>query len=127
MTREELEAADMKHVWHPFTQADEWEASPPLIVESAQGAVLRDIDGREYLDGVASLWVGVHGHRHPHVDAAVRAQLDRVAHSTLLGITNQPAVALAAALCERTGYDRVFYSDCGSAAVEIAIKLAFQW
>jgi len=127
MTREEVQAADLKHVWHPFTQADEWEASPPLIIESAKGAVLRDIDGREYLDGVASLWVGVHGHRHPHVDAAVRAQLDRVAHSTLLGLTNRPAVELAAALCNRTGYDRVFYSDCGSAAVEIAIKLAFQW
>ncbi len=127
MTPQELVAADLRHIWHPFTQADEWEATPPLIIESAQGATLRDTEGREYLDGVASLWVGVHGHRHPHVDAAVREQLDRVAHTTMLGLANEPAVELASALCARTGYDRVFYSDCGSSAVEIALKLAFQW
>jgi len=122
-----LHDADLKHVWHPFTQADEWERTPPMVIESAQGAVLRDSQGNEYLDGVASLWVGVHGHRHPVVDAAVKDQLDQVAHSTMLGLANRPAVELATLLAQRTGYDRVFYSDCGSAAVEIALKLAFQW
>ena len=111
-----LQDADLKHVWHPFTQADEWEQTPPMVIESAQGAVLRDSQGNEYLDGVASLWVGVHGHRHPVVDAAVKAQLDQVAHSTMLGLANRPAVELATLLAQRTGYDRVFYSDCGSAA-----------
>ena len=123
----DLIAADLRHVWHPFTQADEWERTPPLVIESARGAVLRDTEGNEYIDAVSSLWVGIHGHRHPVVDAAVKDQLDRVAHSTMLGLANAPAVRLASALAQRTGYDRVFYSDCGSSAVEIALKLAFQW
>ncbi|HJN75853.1 MAG TPA: adenosylmethionine--8-amino-7-oxononanoate transaminase [Myxococcota bacterium] len=118
---------DLKHVWHPFTQADEWEASAPLVIERAEGAWLFDTEGRRYLDGVASLWVGVHGHRHPHVDAAVTEQLGRVAHSTLLGLANLPSTELAALLCQKTGFDRVFYSDCGSSAVEVALKMAFQW
>jgi len=118
---------DLKHVWHPFTQADEWEATAPLVIDRADGAWLFDTDGRRYLDAVASLWVGVHGHRHPHVDAAVKAQLDKVAHSTLLGLANRPSIELATMLCQRTGFDRVFYSDCGSTAVEIALKMATQW
>jgi adenosylmethionine---8-amino-7-oxononanoate aminotransferase len=124
---QKLIAQDLRHVWHPFTQADEWEKTPPLVIESGRGALLRDTEGREYIDAISSLWVGIHGHRHPVVDAAVRAQLDRVAHSTMLGLANAPAVKLASALAQRTGYDRVFYSDCGSSAVEIALKLAFQW
>ena len=122
-----LRDQDLKHVWHPFTQADEWESSAPVVVERAEGAWLFDVEGRRYLDAIASLWVGVHGHRHPHVDAAIRAQLDRVAHSTLLGLANVPSTELATSLCRKTGFDRVFYSDCGSSAVEIALKMAFQW
>ena len=122
-----LREHDLKHVWHPFTQADEWEASPPLVIDRAEGTWLFDTDGRRYLDGVASLWVGVHGHRHPHVDAAVQAQLGKVAHSTLLGLANRPSIELATMLCRKTGFDRVFYSDCGSSAVEIALKMAYQW
>jgi adenosylmethionine---8-amino-7-oxononanoate aminotransferase len=99
------------------------------VVERAEGTNLIDVDGRRYIDGVSSLWCNVHGHRHPRIDAAVRAQLDRMAHSTMLGLTHRPAIALAARLVELAppGLTRVFYSDSGSAAAEIALKMAFQF
>jgi len=119
---------DRRHVWHPFTQMQEWEADEPLIVERAEGPWLVDTAGRRYLDGVASLWTNVHGHRHPEIDAAIRAQLERVAHSTLLGLANVPAIELAARLTALApaGLRHVFYSDSGSTAVEVALKMAFQ-
>jgi adenosylmethionine-8-amino-7-oxononanoate aminotransferase len=119
-------ARDRRRVWHPFTQADEWDAQDNLAIVAAEGVWLLDADGRRYLDGVSSLWCNVLGHRHPAIDAAIRAQLDRVAHSTLLGLTHPPAVELAERLCAMTGLDRVFYSDSGSTAVEVALKMAFQ-
>ena len=91
----DLTQSDQRYLWHPFTQHAEWQESEPLIITAAEGAELIDADGRRYLDGVASLWVGVHGHRHPRVDAAIKDQLDRVAHSTLLGLGNVPATRLA--------------------------------
>jgi adenosylmethionine---8-amino-7-oxononanoate aminotransferase len=99
------------------------------VVERAEGTNLIDVDGRRYIDGVSSLWCNVHGHRHHRIDAAVRAQLDRMAHSTMLGLTHRPAIALAARLVELAppGLTRVFYSDSGSAAAEIALKMAFQF
>ncbi|MFZ5482297.1 MAG: adenosylmethionine--8-amino-7-oxononanoate transaminase [Myxococcota bacterium] len=117
---------DRAHLWHPFTQHDEWDAQPMIVVERGEGVHLVDVDGRRYLDGVSSLWCNVFGHRHPRIDAAVRAQLDRIAHSTLLGLSHPPAIALAERLCALTGMDRVFYSDSGSTAVEVALKMAFQ-
>ena len=124
-----LVESDRRYIWHPFTQHAEWQESEPLMIASAQGAELIDTEGRRYLDGVASLWVGVHGHRHPRVDAAIRAQLDRVAHSTLLGLSNVPATRLAELLIRMAPapMSRVFFSDAGSTAVEIALKMAFQW
>jgi adenosylmethionine-8-amino-7-oxononanoate aminotransferase len=106
----------------------DWLASEPLVIVAAEGNHLIDEHGRRYLDGVSSLWCNVHGHRHPTIDAAVRAQLDRVAHSTMLGLTHPGAVELAARLVEIAphGLTRVFYSDAGATAVEIALKLAFQ-
>jgi len=127
---------DLNHVWHPFTQQTEWEAdAPPLIIDRAEGVELIDVHGRRYLDGISSLWTNVHGHRHPRIDAAVRDQLDRVAHSTLLGQAGTPSIVLAkrlADLLERIPGDqppltRTFFSDSGSTAVEVAIKMAFQW
>ena len=131
----ELEQRDLAHVWHPFTQHDEWEADgPPLVIEAAEGCELIDVHGRRYLDGVASLWTNVHGHRHPVIDAAIRAQLDRVAHSTLLGLSGSQSTRLAHRLAELLeeklpGADlgRVFYSDSGSSSVEVALKIAFQY
>src|SRR5437660_6221606 len=121
--REQLVALDKAHVWHPFTQMQGWLASEPLIVERAEGCWLIDTDGRRYLDGVSSLWVTVHGHRVPEIDAAVRDQLDKVAHSTFLGLTHEPGIALAEALLETAPRPaageaaplrRVFYAGDGS-------------
>lgn len=118
--------ADLRHLWHPFTQYEEWTAEPKLVIDRAEGVWLVDTDGRRYLDGVSSLWCNLFGHRHPRLDAAVRAQLDRVAHTTLLGLSSTPAIALAERLCALTGLDRAFFSDSGSTAVEVALKMAFQ-
>jgi adenosylmethionine-8-amino-7-oxononanoate aminotransferase len=120
---------DRRYVWHPFTQMQDWAAADPLIIARAEGNELIDVDGRRYLDGVSSLWVNVHGHHRKELDDAVRAQLDRVAHSTLLGLANVPSIELAERLVQIAppGLTRVFYSDSGSTAVEIALKIAFQY
>lgn len=125
----DLVALDHRHLWHPFTQQADWVRSAPLIVERAEGNWLIDVHGARYLDGVSSLWTNVHGHRHPKLDAAIRAQLDRVAHSTLLGLSHPSAIELATRLVQVApdGLRRVFYSDNGSTACEIALKMAFQY
>jgi adenosylmethionine-8-amino-7-oxononanoate aminotransferase len=125
-----LQAADRRHLWHPFTQQLSWcEDEPPLVIDRADGTNLYDSDGNAYIDGVSSLWCNVHGHRHPAIDAAIQAQLGRVAHSTLLGLTHEPAIELAQKLVAVAppGLTRVFYSDSGSTAVEVALKMAFQF
>jgi adenosylmethionine-8-amino-7-oxononanoate aminotransferase len=126
-SRAELVALDRAHVWHPFTQMQGWLASEPLVIDRAEGCWLVDVDGRRYLDGVSSLWVTVHGHAVPEIDAAVTAQLGRVAHSTLLGLANVPSTELAAELVALAppGLTKVFYSDAGACAVEVALKMAF--
>lgn len=120
---------DHEHLWHPFTQQRGWVEEDPVVVESAEGTNLIDVDGNRYIDGTSSLWCNVHGHRHPDIDAAVKEQLDRVAHSTMLGLTHAPAAELADRLVEIAppGLNRVFYSDAGSTATEIALKMAFQY
>jgi adenosylmethionine---8-amino-7-oxononanoate aminotransferase len=126
---DEIADLDQRHVWHPFTQMRDWCGETPLVIESAQGTDLQDADGRRYIDGVSSLWCNVHGHRHPLIDQAVRDQLERVAHSTMLGLTHPGGAELAARLVDIAppGLTRVFYSDSGSAAVEVALKMAFQY
>ncbi|WP_372508824.1 adenosylmethionine--8-amino-7-oxononanoate transaminase [Pseudalkalibacillus decolorationis] len=101
----------------------------PLIIESGEGVLLKDTEGNTYYDGFSSVWLNVHGHRKKELDEAIRAQLDKIAHSTLLGMTNVPATELAERLVKMTpkGLDRVFYSDSGASAVEIALKMAFQY
>lgn len=128
-TPEQLRQWDRDHVWHPFTPMQTYMAEEPLVIERAEGCYLIDVDGRRYLDGVSSLWCNVHGHRVSELDDAVRAQLDRVAHSTLLGLANVPSVRLARRLVELAppGLTRVFYSDDGATAVEVALKMAFQF
>lgn len=120
---------DRDHLWHPFTQQLGWVEEEPLMIERAEGSQLIDDAGRRYLDGVSSLWCNVHGHRHPGIDAAVREQLDRVAHSTMLGLSHAGAAELAARLVGLAppGLSRVFYSESGSTATEIALKMAFQY
>jgi len=125
----ELAETDRRVLWHPFTQHSAWELEPPLVIERARGSTLYDSEGRAYIDGVSSLWCNVHGHGHPHIDAAVRTQLEHMAHSTMLGLTHPPAIRLAERLLEVApdGLTRVFYSDSGSTAVEVALKMAYQW
>jgi adenosylmethionine-8-amino-7-oxononanoate aminotransferase len=120
---------DQQHLWHPFTQQRGWSREEPLLIERGEGSFLFDRDGRAYIDGTSSLWCNVHGHRHPTIDAAVAAQLERVAHSTMLGLSHAGAAELAARLVEiaPAGLERVFYSDSGSTAAEIALKMAFQY
>lgn len=120
---------DHDYLWHPFTQMKEWEDEEPVIIARGKGAYLIDTEGRRYLDGTSSIWVNVHGHRHPTLDEALRHQLGKVAHSTLLGLSNPPAIELARALIRIApkGLTRVFYSDDGSTAVEVALKMAVQY
>ena len=129
LAHDEITALDKHCVWHPFTQMQDWTATDPVIIERAHGVRLVDIRGDEYYDGVSSLWLNIHGHCVPEIDAAIRDQLDRVAHSTLLGLANIPSARLAAKLAELTpaGLNHVFYSDSGSESVEIALKMAYQY
>lgn len=128
-SRRELEAWDDAYLWHPFTPHSVYRREEPLLVERGEGNYLIDVDGNRYLDGVASIWCNVFGHRKREIDEAVRAQLDRIAHATLLGNSTVPAVLLAKRLVEiaPAGLDKVFFSDDGSTAVEVAVKMALQY
>jgi adenosylmethionine-8-amino-7-oxononanoate aminotransferase len=124
-----LKQWDQEYVWHPFTQMKDWVKGEPIVIDSADGVFLKDIDGKVYMDGVSSLWVNVHGHRHALIDAALKKQIDKISHSTLLGLSNTPSIELARRLVAIApkGLKKVFYSDNGSTAVEIAIKMAYQY
>jgi adenosylmethionine-8-amino-7-oxononanoate aminotransferase len=140
-----LEEIDRKYIWHPFTQMKEWLKEKPIIISEGKDCFIKDIYGRWYLDGVSSLWVNIHGHRKKEIDDAIKEQLDSIAHSTLLGLSNVSAVRLAEKLIQLVqkslhththpgkGKNRgdelskVFYSDNGSTAVEVALKMAFQY
>ena len=128
-TPRQLADWDRKYLWHPFTQMQEWEREVPLIIERGKGSYLIDLDGIRYLDGTSSIWVNLHGHRHPTLNQALTQQLDNIAHSTFLGLSNPPAIELARALIRKApkGLARVFYSDNGSTAIEIALKMAVQY
>ena len=124
----DLVARDLRSIWHPFTQHAVWPVDDPIVVDRAEGMYFWDTDGNRYLDGVSSLWVTVHGHRTPEIDAAVRAQLERLDHTTFLGLTHEPGIVLAEKLLATApgGLTRVFYAGDGSSAVEAAIKMAYQ-
>ncbi len=125
----DLKRWDHRALWHPFTQMREWLAEDPLIIIRGEGNYLIDVQGRKYLDGVSSLWCNVHGHNRPEINAAIAAQLEQVAHSTLLGLANAPSILLAKRLTEIAppGLSRIFYSDSGAAAVEVGLKMAVQY
>jgi adenosylmethionine-8-amino-7-oxononanoate aminotransferase len=139
---------DHRHVWHPFTQMKDWLAREPIVIESGDGAVLRDVKGREYLDANSSIWTNLHGHNHPKLNAALARQLKKIAHSSALGFANEPASLLAAELVKASSergarsaehgivprspfraprLSKVFFSDDGSTALEVALKLAYQF
>ena len=127
---------DRKFVWHPFTQMRDWLAREPVIIASGQGAVLRDVKGREYLDANSSIWTNLHGHNHPKINAAISRQLKKIAHSSALGFANEPASLLAERLVAGATphsalrvpqLKKVFFSDDGSTAMEVALKLAYEF
>ena len=127
--KETLVDWDKRYLWHPFTQMQDWLAEEPVIIERGEGCYLIDIAGNRYIDGIASMWTNVHGHNHPELNTALKTQIDKIAHTTLLGYSNIPAIQLAQKLVELTptGLNKVFYSDNGSTAVEVALKIAYQY
>ncbi|HEY2491699.1 MAG TPA: adenosylmethionine--8-amino-7-oxononanoate transaminase [Paenibacillus sp.] len=126
---ERLATLNKAHLWHPFTQMKDYNNADPLIIERGEGIKLYDVNGRAYFDGFSSVWLNVHGHNVPELNQAITDQLGRVAHSTLLGMANVPAIELAEKLVgiAPQGLTKVFYSDSGATGVEIAIKMAFQY
>lgn len=129
LNKSELERENKKYVWHPFTQMKEWVKETPIIIERGEGNYLIDITGKKFIDGVSSLWVNVHGHQKKEINEAIINQTQKIAHSTLLGLANIPSIELAKRLVKITpeALKKVFYSDNGSTAVEIGIKIAFQY
>ncbi|MCH2130779.1 MAG: adenosylmethionine--8-amino-7-oxononanoate transaminase [Pirellulaceae bacterium] len=125
-TSHELRTWDREIVWHAFTQMREYE---PFIIDRAQGCTLFDLEGREYIDGISSVWCNVHGHRHPRLDEALCNQLNKVAHVTSLGMSNPTSICLAKRLVDLApdGLNHVFFSDDGTTCVEVALKMAFQY
>ena len=129
LDKETLVAWDKRYLWHPFTQMQDWLTEDVVIIERGEGCYLIDTAGNRYIDGTASMWTNVHGHNHPELNTALKTQLDEIAHTTLLGYSNIPAIQLAQKLVEITpvGLNKVFYSDNGSTAVEVALKMAYQY
>lgn len=129
MNKEELLNLDRRHVWHPCTQEKDHESLPPIPIARGEGAHLIDMDGKRYIDGVSSWWVNLFGHNHPRLNRALQEQAGRVAHHIFAGFTHQPAVELASRLCALAPGDlnKVFFADNGSAAVEVALKMSFQF
>jgi adenosylmethionine-8-amino-7-oxononanoate aminotransferase len=125
----QVQDADRRFVWHPFTQHSLWNQTPPMVIERGEREFLFDSAGNRYIDATSSIWCNIHGHCHPTINAALVAQLDKIAHSTLLGLTGEPAVRLAERLVDITpdGLSKVFFSDNGSTAVEVACKMAYAY
>ncbi|HVY70287.1 MAG TPA: adenosylmethionine--8-amino-7-oxononanoate transaminase, partial [Verrucomicrobiae bacterium] len=124
-----LAQLDHRHVWHPFTQMKDWLAREPITIVSGDGAMLRGTNGRRYLDANSSIWTNLHGHKHPKINAAIQRQLKKIAHSSTLGLANEPASLLAERLVRAAGgrAAKVFFSDDGSTAMEVALKLAYEF
>jgi adenosylmethionine-8-amino-7-oxononanoate aminotransferase len=125
----DLQRLDRQHIWHPFTPMKLWAEHDPLVIVAADGMYLIDSDGNRYLDGVSSLWCNVHGHRVPEIDSAIQAQLNKVAHTTMLGLASEQPILLADRLMKLvpSGLAKIFYSDSGATATEVAFKMAAQY
>jgi adenosylmethionine-8-amino-7-oxononanoate aminotransferase len=131
-----LAKLDQQFVWHPFTQMRDWLKREPIVIVEGKGAILRDVHGREYLDANSSIWTNLHGHNHPKINAAIQRQLKKIAHSSALSLANEPAALLAAKLVRTANpqfairnpqLNKVFFSDDGSTALEVALKLAYEF
>ena len=128
-SKSKIKSYDLDYIWHPFTQMKEYKEDEPIVIEDSDGVYLIDSDGNRYIDGVSSLWVNIHGHKVKKIDEAIKKQIDKIAHSTLLGVTNPSASILAKKLIDIApeGLKKIFYSSDGSSAVEVALKMAFQY
>lgn len=147
-----LASLDHAHVWHPFTQMRDWLRREPIVITAGQGSLLRDVRGRKYLDANSSIWTNLHGHNHPKLNAALKRQLGKIAHSSALGFANELASLLAEKLVRLANAEgarrkaaskaasgipraalrtpqlnKVFFSDDGSTAMEVALKLAYEF
>ena len=124
-----LAQLDRRYVWHPFTQMRDWERAEPIVLVRGKGAILEDTQGKKYLDGNASIWTNLHGHNNPKLNRAIERQLKQVAHTSALGLANEPASLLAEQLVKAVGRPlrKIFYSDDGSTALEVALKMAFEF
>src|ERR1700685_11958 len=124
-----LAKLDHKFFWHPFTQMHDWLKREPIDIVSGKGAILEDVRGRRFLDANSSIWTNLHGHNHPKINSAIRRQLKKVSHSSALGFANEPASLLASRLVKVAGgkLNKVFFSDDGSTAIEVAVKLAYEF
>src|ERR1043165_959910 len=124
-----LARLDHRYLWHPFTQMRDWLKREPIIIAEGQGAVLRDVRGREYLDANSSIWTNLHGHNHPKINAAIQRQLKRISHSSALGLANEPASVLSEKLIAlaKGRSAKVFSSDDGSPALEVPLKLTYEY
>jgi adenosylmethionine-8-amino-7-oxononanoate aminotransferase len=129
MNFQELQYFDRQHVWHPCTQEKDHESLPPIPIARGEGPFLIDVAGKSYIDGVSSWWVNLFGHNHPRLNRALAEQAGRIAHHIFAGFTHEPAVELARRLCRLApaGLNKVFFADNGSAAVEVALKMSFQF
>ena len=128
-SKSKIKSYDLDYIWHPFTQMKEYKEDEPIVIEDSDGVYLIDSDGNRYIDGVSSLWVNIHGHKVKKIDEAIKKQIDKIAHSTLLGVTNPSAAILAKKLIDIVpeGLKKIFYSSDGASAVEVALKMAFQY
>ena len=128
-SKSKIKSYDLDYIWHPFTQMKEYKEDEPIVIEDSDGVYLIDSDGNRYIDGVSSLWVNIHGHKVKKIDEAIKKQIDKIAHSTLLGVTNPSASILAKKLIDIApeGLKKIFYSSDGASAVEVALKMAFQY
>jgi adenosylmethionine-8-amino-7-oxononanoate aminotransferase len=131
-----LAQLDQRYVWHPFTQMREWLAREPIVIVRGRGAEIEDARGRRYIDANASIWTNLHGHAHPAINRAITVQLKKIAHSSALGLANEPASLLAEKLVRAANprslrsageLTKVFFSDDGSTAMEVALKLAYEF
>ncbi|MGZ9271235.1 MAG: aminotransferase class III-fold pyridoxal phosphate-dependent enzyme, partial [Candidatus Binatia bacterium] len=128
-----LAQLDHRYLWHPFTQMKDWLREEPIVIVRGKGARVWDAQGRKYLDANSSIWTNLHGHRHPAMEKAIQAQLKKIAHSSALGLANEPASLLGQRLVRAAGGEngsglrKVFYSDDGSTAMEVALKLSYEY
>ncbi len=124
-----LQEKDLKYIWHPCSQMKDYEDFPPIVIERGEGVFLYDVEGKRYLDAVSSWWVNLFGHSNKRINKAIEKQIDKLEHVIFVNFSHRPAIELSERIVNITpqGLNKVFFSDNGSSAIEVAIKLSFQY